>query len=174
MDGAFAGQHTMAAVDERTTQRSRVKPHGDLVRETREDAAFDRSGLRFAALDIQAFISGDSEKLLGQLRGFPGRAGIYPKTRATLRVEPAVFRIAKRAEQKEKVRLRVGAKDIFTIFPCLFTFDAAEKIPSLGEGGDQADGRHATILLRGQKHAGISRMDWEGEHTATQGRDLLG
>ena len=169
--GAFAREHAAPAVDEGATQRSRIQPHRDLIGKAREDATLDRSGLDLAGLQIKALVAGDGEKLLGQLRGLARGAGVDPEPRATLRIEAAVFRVAKRAHQDEKVRFRVAAEHIFAVFARLFALEAAQEIAALGERRDQRDGGHAAILLRGQKHARVARVDRERQHAPAERRD---
>src|SRR5207249_10485174 len=92
-----------------------------------EDTTLHRSGLDLAGLQVKTFIPSNCEKLLSQLRGFPGRTGIYPELCTTLRIKAAVFRVAKCTHQDEKVGCGVAAKHIFAVFACLFAFEAAQE-----------------------------------------------
>ena len=66
-----------------------------------------------------------------------------------MRIEPAVFRIAKCAHQNEKVRFRSAAEDVFAIFPRLFVLEAAQEIAALSQRRDQRDRTHTPVFLRG-------------------------
>ena len=110
--------------------------------------------------------------MLGQLGGFARGAGVDPEPRATLGIEAALFRVAKGAHQNEKVGFRVAAEDIIAIFARLFAFKAAQEIAALRERRDQRDRRNAAILLRGQEHARVTRMDRKREHAPTERGDV--
>src|SRR5207253_5672512 len=103
-----------------------------------------------------------------QLRGLAGCTGIYPEFCATLRIEAAIFRVSKCAHQKEKVGCGVAAEHIFAVFAGLFSLETAQKIAALGERGDQRDRGDTTILLCGQKHARIARVDWKRQHSPAE------
>ncbi len=53
----------------------------------------------------------------------------------------------------------------------MFALEAAQEGTALRERRDQGDGGHTTILLRGQKHACIARVDWKRQHSSAKWRD---
>ena len=168
MNRALAREHAAPAMNQRATQRSRVQAHRNLIGKTGENAALDRARLRFVALQIEFFVTGDGEKLLGELGGFAGGAGVDTELRATARIEAALFRVAKRAHQDEKIGFGFTAQDVVAIFAGLFAVEATKEIPSLGERGDQRDRRDAVIFLCGEQHSRVTRMDREREHATTE------
>ena len=51
---------------------------------------------------------------------------------------------------------------------------AREQIPSLSQRGDQRDRPHAAIILRGQEHARVARMDRKRQHAPAEWGDRAG
>ena len=164
----FARKYATPAVHEARTQLPASKPPRD-CRESRQDTT-SIVRLDSASANQGPFVLERGEKLLGQLRGLTRRPGVYP-SRAQ-RCDEAVFlRVTKPTHQNEKVRFRVAAEHIFTVRARLPALESAQEIAALRERCDQCDGRHTTILLCGQKHARIARMDWERQHSSAKWRD---
>src|SRR5205085_8325279 len=109
---ALASKHTTPSVYKGATQRPGVEANGDLVWKTSEDAALDRAGLWFDSLQIQTFVPGDREKLVGKLRRFAGGAGVDSKLAAAPGIETTLLGVAEGAHQNEEIGIGVAAENI--------------------------------------------------------------
>ena len=81
-----------------------------------------------------------------------------------MRIEVVLFRKAKCAEQNEEIGFILAAEQIFALVAHLFSLGAAQQIATLGQRRDQRDPADATLFLRREQHARITRVDRKGEH----------
>src|SRR5205085_9718091 len=103
--------------------------------------------------------------------GSAGGTGVDTEPRATSRIEAALFRVAKRAHQDEKIGFGFTAQDVVAIFAGLFAVEATKEVPSLGERGDQRNRRDAVMFLCGEQHSRVTRMERKREHATTESSD---
>ena len=166
MHDAFAREHAAAIAHERAAQGSFIEPHCNLIRKSGKDAARDRAGFGFTLLDIEALGARDGEKLLPELRRLARSAAMHPKAGTPPRIEVVFFREAKSPEQDKKIGFVVAPEEVIALVTHLFSFGAPQDVAALGKRCDESDAAHATLLLRGEEHARITRVNGEGEHPA--------
>ena len=75
------------------------------------------------------------------------------------------------AQQEPEVAAGIFAEEILSVAGGVAIDDAQEEVAALGQSGEQAGLIDATVILRGNQHAGVARVQREGEHLPTERGD---
>ena len=102
--------------------------------------------------------------MLPELSRLARGAGVDSEARTASRIEVVLFRETKGAQQNEKIGFILAAEKILALVAHLLALRAAEQIAALGERGDERNPADATLFLRREQHARVTRMNRKGEH----------
>ena len=122
-------------------------------------------------LGIQALAAGDVEELLEQRADLAGRGGMNAQPAAGLEAELVARSIFPGAHQNPEIAAGLLAQEVLALPGGLGIDVAQEQVPALRERGEQASLIHAAVILRRQQHAGVARVQREGQHLAADSGD---
>jgi hypothetical protein len=166
MNDALAGENAAAAMDEFTAEGAGIDATSDAIAEADEDAFVERFILNFARGGIEAFAFGDVEELLKKRTNLPGGDGVNAEPAASIDAILIARGVGPRTHEDPKIAPDFVADEIVAVAGGGFVHVAKEKVAALSKRGDEAGLVNAAIVMRGEEHAGIARVQGEGEHFA--------
>ena len=119
---------------------------------------------------IEALAPGDVEELLEQRADLPGGGGMNAQPAAGVEPEVAGGSVLPGAHQEPEVAAGLFTQQVLALPRGVGIHVAQEEVAALGEGGEQAGLIDAAVILRRQQHAGVTRVQREGEHLAPNAR----
>ena len=125
----------------------------------------------FALCRVQALAPGDFEELLEERADLPGGGGMHAQAAAGFEPEVVGGGLLPCAHQEPEVAARLFTQQILAPARGVAVHVPQEQVAALGEGGEQAGLINAAVMLRGQQHAGIPRVQREGQHLPADGSE---
>ena len=120
---------------------------------------------------IQALAPRGFEKLLQERTDLPGGNDMYAEAAAGFEPEVIGGRVVPCAYKEPEIAAGLCLQQILSP-PCgVAVHVAQQQVAALGQGRQEAGLIDATVMLRGQQHAGIPRVQGERQHLQTDGSD---
>jgi len=173
-DHAVPGQLAAAAMHQFAAERAAIQAAGHAVAEP-EQKALLQGGVRHGARGgVEALAPGEVQELLEERADLPGRGGVDAQAAAGFGVEIPGGDVLPDAPEQPEIAAGADARQFLAAARDLGVRVAQKQVAALGQGGQQAGLVDAAILLRRQQHAGVARVQREGEHLSAQGREAGG